>query len=152
MSEVIKTARSININNISVHLNDNEKNIEIVAEYDELDYKSVMFPLSDWESVKSAIEDLLENGGTDEWVKKPEAKTPSSVIGFDRVVEVAELQIKTDMIVSLAAQQNKHPDTTSDDEAELLAIVNAASKKYQDEISTLPASMAYAVRNFNRNK
>lgn len=74
MSDSIKTARTIDINNISVHLNDNEKNIEIVAEYEEFDYKSVIFPVSDWEAVKSAIEDLLTNGSTDEWVKKPVKK------------------------------------------------------------------------------
>ena len=152
MNEVIKTARSININNISVHLNDNEKNIEIVAEYDEFDYKSVIFPASDWESVKSAIEDLLENGGTDEWVKKSESSTPSSVIGFDKALEAAELKIKTDMISSVAALALKHQDTTKEQEAELSDIVSAATKEYQDKINELPANMRYAVWNFGRNR
>ena len=152
MNEVIKTARSININNISVHLNGNEKNIEIVAEYDEFDYKSVIFPASDWESVKSAIEDLLENGGTDEWVKKSEVSTNNGITDFQKALEVAELKIKTDMIASMAALAIKHQDTTKEQEAELSAIVAEATKEYQDKINELPANLRYAVWNVGRNR
>lgn len=152
MNEAIKTARSININNISVHLNDNEKNVEIVAEYEKFDYKSVIFPVSDWEAVKSAIEDLLDNGGTDEWVKKSESSTPSSIIGFDKALEAAELKIKTDMVSSMVTLALKHQDTTKEQEAELSDIVSAATKEYQDKVNELPANMRYAVWNFGRNR
>lgn len=74
------------------------------------------------------------------------------MIDFEKALEAAELQVKTDMIVNLAALANKHPDTTKEQEAELLDIVNKATKEYQDKVDALPANMKYAVWNFNRNK
>ena len=80
-----------------------------------------------------------------------EPSTSSSIIGFDRALEAAELKIKTDMISSMAALALKHQDTTKEQKAELSDIVSAATKEYQDKVNELPANMRYAVWNFRLN-